>query len=275
MEEIINDGGCGMEREKREEMVIDLMDLWRIFIKRLWIMVLVAVIFMSAFIIYKKVTYVPKYQSTATLYILRSDKEKQNESSYEANSDFALAMNVVNDCDYLLKDKPVLKKVISDLNLKMNYKQLAQCISTNNPEDSRILEVTVRASSPRLAQKIVNKLCKIGAEEIQEAMGFRQVNFYAKGVYDPVPCNQTGLIRYLEVGVIGAVLVYLLFVLLYLLDDGIRSAEDVEKYLGLSVLGEIPNLDLVEGRKDAYIYGRKQNASSVKRLLPGGRRKGM
>ena len=96
-------------------------------------------------------TFVPQYASTATLYILR---QADGATASDASSDFSLALKVVNDCTYLLKSHTVLDEVISSLNLDMEYEDLYDCVSTSNPEDTRILEVTVKASMS-LEQRIL------------------------------------------------------------------------------------------------------------------------
>ena len=97
-----------MEKETTEfdvsMRVIALQDLWDIFIHRLWVIVLAAVLVTGAYIAFDKITYVPEYESTATLYILR---ENEGESAYRSSDDFSLALKVVNDCEHLLKSHSV------------------------------------------------------------------------------------------------------------------------------------------------------------------------
>ena len=77
-------------------------------------MALAAVVAVGGLFIINRVTFVPAYSSTATLYILR-----QNEATATGNSDsdFSLALKVVNDCDYLLKSHSILDEVIQERNL--------------------------------------------------------------------------------------------------------------------------------------------------------------
>lgn len=84
-------------------------------------------------------TYVPKYEAKATLYILKQDASKT-----AASSDFSTALSVVNDCAYILRMESVLDEVIEELGLNTNYSTLRSRISTSNPEETRILEVRHR-----------------------------------------------------------------------------------------------------------------------------------
>ena len=229
-------------------------DLKDEFFAHIWVILGAAVLCVVLFLGYNAVTFTPEYESRATLYILKQDGGSSDEYT---SSDFSLALNVVNDCTYLLRSHKVLDDVITQLRLDVSYEDLAKRISTSNPDGTRVLEVIVRADSPEDAQKIVNCVCKVGADAISEAMGFQQVNLYEYGTLNDRPCNRTGIKAYVFIGLGAAVLTYAIYLLVFLLDDKIRTEEDVHDYLGLSVLGEIPNAnDKGHGRYAAQ-YGKK------------------
>jgi capsular polysaccharide biosynthesis protein len=244
-----------MEKETTEfdvsMRVIALQDLWDIFIHRLWVIVLAAVLVTGAYVAFDKITYVPEYESTATLYILR---ENEGESAYRSSDDFSLALKVVNDCEHLLKSHSVLDEVIALQNLDLTYYDLYDKVSATNPTDTRILEVTVKSDSPYNAKRIVDNICNVGTVKIEQAMGFQQVNLYEYGIIDNEPCNKTSITTYLVLAVIVMVLTYSVFLLKFLLDDRIRTEEDIERYLGLSILGDIPNMNDTKNKKNKGYY---------------------
>ena len=228
-------------RQGQEEKVltIDLFELWQIFVKRWWLLLLVAILGSGAAFAYEKLTYVPIYQSSATLYVLR-DETSNAQTTSEVSSEFTLALNLVTDCDYILKSHSVLDQVIEDMDFDVTYKELSNSISTYNPDNSRVLEVTVTADSPEHAKELVDSLCEVGADKIADAMGNRQINVFEKGKLNQEPANGISMKKILAVGMGAAILIYMVFLLIFLLDDGIHSNEDVESYLGLSVIGVIP-----------------------------------
>ena len=220
----------------------------------IWVILGAAVLCIALFLGFNALTFQPEYESRATLYILKQDGGNSDEYT---SSDFSLALNVVNDCTYLLRSHKVLDEVITELRLDMSYQDLAKRISTSNPDGTRVLEVIVRADSPQDARKIVDSVCRVGADAISEAMGFQQVNLYEYGTLNEHPCNRTSYKTYVLIGLGAAVLTYAIYLLVFLLDDKIRNEEDVHDYLGLSVLGEIPNAnDKGHGRYGAQ-YGKK------------------
>ena len=250
------------------ERIVTLRDLWNIFVQRLIILVVVGAIVAAGGYLFALGTYKPYYRSTATMYILR-DAEHSNSTVGEANTEFALALKAVNDCTYLLKSRSVLDEVIKELKLNTSYETLSGRISTNNPTSTRILEVTVTAPDPEIAKKIVDKVCVIGEERIADAMGYDQVNVYEFGIVPKRASNSVSLMLYLVIGAAAAAAVYVCFVLAFLLDDRIHSEEDIQRYLGLSILAEIVNMDAEHkgryGYGYGYGYGNKSGKSSRKK----------
>ena len=68
-------------RDRKSMRPIDIKDLWRIFLECFWIMAIAAVAVMVVMFIFVKITYKPKYESTASIYILKNESEKALTSS--------------------------------------------------------------------------------------------------------------------------------------------------------------------------------------------------
>lgn len=238
--------------ENNNLRTITLKELWNILTSRIAIIVLVGAIVLVCGLIIGKITYEPKYESTAALYIIR-ENENVTTSSGEAYNEFTLALKVANDCTYLLKSRTVAEQVIDDLRLDMTYSELLGMVSVQNPTNTRILEVTVTADKPETAKLIVDRLCEVGKQHIAQAMGFEQVNLYEYGALVNTPANSVNKMIYLAIAIVAAAVVYLIFVIAFLLDDRIRSQEDVKRMMGLSILGDIPNVNS-GGRR--YGYGK-------------------
>ena len=57
--------------QKANFKTVTLKDLWGVFVQRLWAIILAACICCGGFLVFNRMTFVPQYASTATLYILR------------------------------------------------------------------------------------------------------------------------------------------------------------------------------------------------------------
>ena len=242
--------------ENTTQQVITFRDIWELFLQRLVIVLLVTAVAVACFFVYDTATYTPLYQSTATLYIAGDDSFEGNTSA-DAYNTYSLALKVVNDCDYLLSSRSVLDQVINEMNLKTSFPVLQSRISTDNPTNTRILEVMVEIEDPQLAKQVVDRLCEIGETKINEVMGANYVRLYEYGTLSNVPCNATPKSTYLIVGAIAAVITFGICLLVFLLDDRLKSTEHIEQILGLSVLGDIPDSNTINQRsRYGYYRGR-------------------
>ncbi len=227
---------------------IRISDLWEIFIRHIIPIVLAMVICVALMFACNTFIMDPEYSSTSTLYILKQDRQ----DDYNDQSDFNLALDVVNDCSYLIKSHEVLDRVIKDLKLGIKYKELYDKISVSNPAGTRVLEVTVQSETPRQAKLIVDHVCQIAENRINRTMGIDQLHIYSKGVSSEVRSNGFGIKLYALGGIAAAVIVYAVYLLMFMQDDKVRTSEDIEKYLGLGVLGEIPNINEVKHGRIKY-----------------------
>ncbi len=260
-----------MDRTQRAREV-SLKELWFLLLQRLWLVILVPVLCVAVLFGQQALFFTPEYESTATLYILK----QENETTYNyTSSDFSLALDVVNDCTYILKSHAVLDEVIDNLNLDISYDTIYDSIETNNPSDTRVLEVTVTTTSSTLSKQIADEVCIIGAEKIADAMGFEQVNLYERGLLSNTPSNQIGVFTYLLIAVVAAVLTYLLILVVYIFDDTLDSKEEIERVLGVSVIGEIPNYQDKHASGYGkygygYGYGRSKKSKKSKKSTASG-----
>lgn len=249
--------------ETNNVRIITLNDLWNLFTQRFLVIVLAAVIAAAGVFAVDMVSYEPIYASTATMYILRQSGG-ENTSSGEAANELTLALRLVYDCNYFLKSRTVLNTVIEELELDMSYEQLYSRISTTNPTNTRILEITATAETPELAKSIVDRICDIGPEKIENAMGFSQVNLYEYGTLPDNPVNGASLLTYVIVGLAAAVVTYAVFLLMFILDDRMRTDEDIESILGLSVLAEIPHAGSGGKKRYGYYHAYRQHPPTDK-----------
>ena len=251
---------------------IDLRDLLDVLKKNLIFIIIAAFVATAGCYAWTKATYIPAYRSTATLYLLRQYGVDGQLTTAALSNELSLSTFLVNDCTYILKMPTTMNEVIDELKLNTTANALRGSISTNNPQNTRILEVSVVAASPELAKEIVDAVCVTGAEKISKTIGVDQINISEYGTLNYSPCNTPSSTRYITAGAIAAVAVYLIFFIISLLDDGIKSDSDVENYLGLTVLGWIPDTDAPHSKRYGYGYGygqkRAKDKSSSAKVRP-------
>lgn len=171
-----------------------------IFKKRWWIMLMAAVAAAAALWAGDWILAVPEYESTAALYILPQS---------EQNSDpFSLALKISDDCVYILGSSSVLEEVVRQVQPDMDAAELKEHIYLNNPENTRIIEVTVTTADPQQAKQLADAVCAVGEQTICEVMGFDAVDLYEPGSVSSEPCGRLTPAKYILAGLMAAMVVF-------------------------------------------------------------------
>ena len=237
---------------------ITIKDLWNVF-RGCFLFVLAAAIVVTAFMYVRaKASYSPRYSSTATLYLVSENNDEFNQSEWAY--DYNLAQVVLKDAIYLLTSRNVLDAVGEDIGISNGYNALRGSITITNPEDTRVLELTATASSPETAKAIVDGVCKHGPQATKDILEYDRMQIYQEGTLNRNPVNAVGgIMAYIIYGVIAGVFVYVIFLAMFLFDNYIHTEEDIDRYLGLTILGDIPDADAPKKKNkySRYRYYRK------------------
>lgn len=225
-----------------EEMEIDLVDLFYLIRARLWIILLSATILASVTGLVSSYLITPKYTSKTQLYILTKS------TSITSLADIQLGAQLTQDYMVLVKSRPVVNQVIENLDLDMTYDELAGMVSISNPSNTRILEIQVEYTDALIAKKIVDEFATVSVSRIAKIMDTEEPTIVEEGFVSPTPSSPNTTRNIVIGALLGAILAAGVIIVLHLMDDTIKNADDVEKYLGLSTLGLIP-IESVEGKQ--------------------------
>ncbi len=222
-------------------MTIDLVEVFQVIWHWLWLIVLVALACGTAAYAFSKFVLPEEFESTTKIYVL--DKSGAGGTNSQSTySDLQVGMQLTKDYVELIKSRTVLEAVMKDNHLDQTYtyEQFAEMVNVQTPADTRIVTITVTNHDPALAQKLADDIRKRSGELIINTMQIDAVNTYEKANYpdrkSAPSCGRWAVVAAL----IGALAVSAVVIARYLLDDTIKTSDDVEKYLGLSNLALIP-----------------------------------
>lgn len=223
-----------MDKQQTDEIEINLLEILSVLRARLFSIVMSGVILAAVFGLGTMFLIEPQYQSTSKLYIVGQS------SSITSLADLQTGSQLTQDYMVLVQSRPVLEKVIDNLGLNMQYEGLRSMVSLNNPQDTRILEITVTMGDPYLAKEIVDEVSGVSASRIAAIMNVDAPTIAEYGHLESSPSSPSLRKNILIGGVLGILCSGFVTVVLYLLNDSIRTEEDVQKYLDLNTLALIP-----------------------------------
>lgn len=236
-----------MEIENRnDEVEIDLRDIFAILINKLAIIVLAAVLGAAVAFTFTKFLVSPVYQARTQVYVTNNSLTTTDQIKV---TDLQSSNYLTKDYMILVKSNPVLDKVIADLNLKMSTSALAGKIHVSTPTDTRILTIAANDKDPMMAKKIADAVREASKAQIQSVMGIETVNTVEEAKLPESPISPNTKMNTLIGFMLGFVIAIAVIIIRFMLDDTIKAQEDVEKYLGLSVLGLIPELETTDSKK--------------------------
>ena len=227
-----------LQGQMEDEVVIDLGEVLRMILQH-FVLIVEAGLALGAIAFLICSLLIPKtYVSTTQIYVLN----RQSESATVTYSDLQSGTYLTKDYQELITSLPVLEQVIAQLQLECTTGELAGQISVNSPTDTRIIEISVEDTDPYMAREIADAVRVATSRQIAQVMDIEAVNIIQRANY-PDGASGPATLRMTILGcAAGAFLACVILLVLYLMDDTIKTPDDVESVMGLSVLGSIPIL---------------------------------
>lgn len=215
---------------------INLSEFINYYLSRIGWVLFTIVIVMIGGNLFNYYTRVPMYQSSTTIILAKEDKE---EDKY-TQTDAMLNQKLISTYREIIKSRTVLRQVIKNENLRYSVEELSNCISVTNVEDTEIIKITVSNKDKNHAVRIANAIAPIFKEEVMKIYNINNVSVLDKAIVAKDPYN----INYLKENVIyvliGFVLASGVIFTIFYFDTSVKSTEELEDKLGLTVLGVVP-----------------------------------
>ena len=218
---------------------LDLKELFSMFWTRKVHIILITLIFMVIGAIYSYVFVTPKYMSYTTL-LLATSSEDTNKSSTITTTDITLYNNLVSTYSDLIRSKSVLIPVINNLNINKTEDALKEAITVSARKNTQIIEIDVIDSNPTEAKIIADEIAKVFMTQVSDIYKINNVHVVDEAEIETTPYNINHVKDIVMFAFIGLVVACIYVILANMLDTTVKTKEDVEKKLGLTVLTTIP-----------------------------------
>lgn len=220
-------------QQSDDTMTIDLVDLFYRLLASWKLIVCLALVFAIGAGVYTMYFVTPQYSATSIIYVL-SPESIVNVSSLQLGT--ALTSDYIKVFDMW----EVHEEVISNLDLDYTYKQMKQRLSVTNSSGTRMLDITFTSPSPSEAAAVANEYAKVASNYIKETMSTDKPNIMSVALEptNPVSPNR---VRNVALGfILGGLLAAAIVVFRFLMDDKIKTVEDIRQYTGLATLAVVP-----------------------------------
>lgn len=256
--------------EEDSEIEIDLLELFYYY-RTKWIpivvMLLVGMILAGGI---TKYLITPKYEAQSKLYVVSAS----NDSVVDL-ADLNIGTALSKDYEQLLYIRPILNEIIEEKKLPYTYEEFTDMITVSSVDETRILTITVESTDPKEAQEVANAMADKAVAYLPKLMETDAPNIAERAIYPEFPSSPNLLKNVLIGGAAGLLLALAFFTVVFLMDDTLQSAEEVEKAFGVMPLTVIPEGDLGSVHADKEKAKKaKQRKLKFLRLIHKNKRRG-
>lgn len=243
----------------REEIEIDLLDLFYYYRSKIvWIIAAFLIGALLAGVI-TQFAITPKYTATSTMYMVSSSS-----GSVVDLTDLNIGESLSSDYIELIKTRPIIEDVIRDQDLDYKYEEVLKMLNLSVVADTRIIKIAVTSTDREEAMNIANELAIKAEEKLPKLMDAPKPNIAEKAIL-PQHKSSPSLTKNTMIGALLLLLLTLaVLTVMYLMDDTLKTAEDVEKHFGIMPLTVIP-----EGKIDGMDTNDSKAISKARRKGKG------
>ena len=222
---------------------IDLIDLFGYYMSRLPLLIAAVVIGAMVSGLFTHYFIPNRYTAVSRMYMISASSD-----SVLNLSDLNLGASLSNDYVELMKSRPIVEEVIDTLGLEYTYEQVVGMIGLSVVNNTRIVKISATSTDPYEAMQISNEMARVSKIQLPKVMDAPAPTIVEEAVL-PAYKSSPSLSRNVMMGaMLLLVLVLGVLTVFYLMDDTIKTSEDVEREFGIMPLTVIPEGN-IEGLK--------------------------
>lgn len=228
-----------VENAGGDDTEIDLVELFYVFLNRIWLLVICMAIGGAAAFAWTACFIKPVYKTSAEIYVVSASN-----NSVVNLADLQLGSAVKTDYMELMISRPVLEKVIESLNVNKTVSEIRSMVSITNKADTRILQIAATSTDPQLATDVANELATQSILLLPEIMENEPPNLVSTALFPTAPAGPSIVKNTLLGAILGFVLCGAVLVVIFLSDRSFKGADDMQKYFGMMPLAVVPTVQL-------------------------------
>lgn len=229
-----------MEQEINQETEIDLIHLIKLILRKWLLIGIVTIIIATIAGLYAYIRLDDVYTAESSMIVQVTSSA---DSEYTA---LLTGQRLVDTYSEIAQSNRVLEALKVNLGIDYTNSQLRGMISVNSVNDTLIINLTVESTDPVLARQIANELVTIVRDLSNEFDGLENVEVLDTALTPASPSGPNRML-YLVVGILlGGMLGVGIVLAIEFLDKDIKTGRDIEKVLGLRLLGLIPDYSMDE-----------------------------
>lgn len=219
------------------EDAIDLLELFRAILKHIKLIIVLCILFGAGGFFGTKLLITPTYTASTSIYLTPQINES---GSLDYNSQMANSKLVSNVVE-LMTQNNIMSEVAKNVGLE-SAESVKKVVKVSNDSDTEIITISATTTDPKLSKDIANDTVSTFIRTMQKNLNVSNIEVVDKAKLSYVPSGPNIKKNTLLATMVGFVLGCGYAILRFLFDNRLRTKEEAEKYLGIPVFCEIPEL---------------------------------
>jgi len=229
------------------EETISLNEIFEVVKKRFKIIIASTIIITMLVAIISLFFITPIYEASSQFIV--NQETDTNENQFDTGS-IRTNIEVINTYNVIITSPAILDVVVDELNLDYGASTLSDKITVSSEQDSQVVTVTASDPKQKVATAIANEVVTTFQDEIPDIMNVDNVSILtsAEQVDDPKPVSPNVKLN-LAIGLILGLMIGIgVAFLLEYLDTSVKTVSDIEKHIGVPVIGIITTVEIEDLR---------------------------
>lgn len=231
-------------KKQTQETQIDLWHYAKALYKRLWLIILVAVVFAAGAFFYSKTMVTPVYRSGFITYVNNKMEISTggNTTVSDLNASYALAYTY----ESIITSRSVITEAVDLCKRSGTYPEGGSAtyrVSTSVAEKAPVISVYVETPDAEFAKDLAAAIAKVAPKHVERVVEGSSMRIIDEPTLPGSPSAPNNKQSALLGAMVGFVLSCAGVIALEFCLDKVQGTEDLEKRYDISVLGTIPDMD--------------------------------
>ncbi len=235
-----------MKRHRPEE-TINLLHFLRALWRRMWVVVLVTVMFAGGTYLYSCTALTPVYRSGFTSYV--NNKMEIDSMGSTTVSDLNTSYALAYTYESIITSRSVITEAVDLCRRNGTYpaeEQISYSISTSVAERAPVISVFVETPDAEFARDLAKAIAQVAPKHVERVVEGSSMRIIDEPMLQKTPSAPDHLQNVLFGASVGLLVSCLGVVALEFYLDKVQNSEDLEKRYEIPVLGSIPDIERVK-----------------------------